>query len=282
MIEVASAPAPMSAWDPEGSSFYLEVSGETSPVLAPAYGAVQAPHDDDDQSRAAIYEYWWSLGHPGDGGESEHWRRHLRQGRRPAWERLDSPAARVYLYFPTDNGWRAKEVATSVKYLAPAREEATLLEKASSDFKKVQPALADAGEMASKLNAVPAVGGAASAAASILTAVARVKLGSVPQVDGYQWTVAKVATASRTGFAQGVMWTLPAKMFSELGSRITGSVAVSLIPAGRQGQSVSTEPDIRPADLMASAVICHDGRTTSVPKADFVRLRIAPRIVAGH
>jgi hypothetical protein len=70
-----------------------------------------------------------------------------------------------------------------------------------------------------------------------LATLSKLQFGSVPTgKGGYDWYVEKVSTgySKARGVMQGVMWILPWDMFEDLGSRITGSLAVSFVPNRRQ------------------------------------------------
>jgi hypothetical protein len=88
--------------------------------------------------------------------------------------------------------------------------------------------------------------------------MAKVQINSVPQADGFQWSVGKVTFRSaKHGVMQGVMWTLPKKMFAELGGRLTGSLAVSFIPAVLQqedGQG-QTKPEFQRLPILSHAAV---------------------------
>lgn len=84
-------------------------------------------------------------------------------------------------------------------------------------------------------------------AVTTLNALAQLKLNSIPPDGGYEWSVGKVTFGhddeqhqDRSGVMQGVVWKLPAKMFTDLGGRLTGSLAVSYIPCQLQGDSAAT------------------------------------------
>jgi len=69
-IEVASHPEDLTTWEPEATPFYLEVFGETSPQIDPSYAEVIPAHTSTDATPtqatdAPVYEYWWTIGHPG-------------------------------------------------------------------------------------------------------------------------------------------------------------------------------------------------------------------------
>jgi hypothetical protein len=230
MIEVASYPSDLKTWDPENDRFYLELFGETNPLLNDKYAEVvpAGPIDGAVQSSqpAPVYEYWWTIGHLGYWGDS-------------FWGHLQDPAARVYMYFPAWGGWRIKEVVAAVKYLSPTAEQQSMWNAAARDWQTLQPIVADASQLAGALG--PGPGTAAGGAASLLSTIAKLKINSVPQTAGFPWSVGKVAyLRPDAGVMQGITWTLPKKMFTVLGGRLTGSIALSFIPARYQGGEVAT------------------------------------------
>src|SRR5579875_2858709 len=93
-------------WKPDDQPFYLEVYGETSPLVDEALAEVVPANGSDPKSTAdaPVYEYWWTLGHPGTAAEHHHWYQ-PKPGVTPAWLDLQETAARVYLYFPASAGW---------------------------------------------------------------------------------------------------------------------------------------------------------------------------------
>ncbi len=289
-IESASHPD-LAHWDGTGDDpYYFEVYGETSPVLDTAYGEVMpaGPVDGAAQTTqpAPVYEYWWTIGHPGHRPERGGLLERIR-GPRDLWDRLPDPAARIYLYFPMGGGWRVKELAATVKYMSPVAHEQSFWEKAAQDWQLVQPLVDDASKLATA--AGPLAGAAASGSARMLGAMAQLKLSSVPPIKGFEWSAGKVAFGNKDhgGVRQGVMWTLPASMFRELGGRLTGSLAVSFLPDHRQtANTVSTEdPKPEPQDLLAHAVVYspdgdeHDHWAPAINH--FVHLRVAPRLAGS-
>ena len=66
MITVASFPDDLGAWDQDVNPFYLEVFGETEPLLDMTHAEV-IPVGGSTAATATptpIYEYWWTIGHP--------------------------------------------------------------------------------------------------------------------------------------------------------------------------------------------------------------------------
>jgi hypothetical protein len=283
MIEVVSHPPDLALWEQEHQPFYLEVYGETEPQLDMSYAQVLPPQQDTAVPVAStpIYEYWWTLGHAGAAPQ----RRRLwpmRKTEVPTWRKLHDVAAHVYLYFPLNSGWRIKELVATVKYLRPvADHQKSLSQAAAREWTKVQPLMEGTGELASKLGVIPGVGSVAAGAAPILSALAKLNVGSVPQgAKGFEWSAAKVTFGSKKHHCvmQGVMWTLPKKMFEVLGGRLTGSLAVSFIPSRTQTADSTLAWTPEPAPLLAHAVVYADGGSKWVPgSSSFVELRLAPQ-----
>lgn len=277
VIAVASYPGDLASWNQDEDPYYLEVFGEAEPVLDMAHAEVLPVHGATTQTSpvSPVYEYWWTVGHGGT--KPEH--HHLFENRRRAlWDRLEDIAARVYLYFPIDGGWRIQEVAASTKYLAPVAHQSDWSEKAAADWQRMQPIVAGAGEMASALGVVPGVGTIAAGAAPILSAASKLRIGSVPQdVQGFNWYMEKVTfgAAGDHGVMQGVVWAIPKEMFESLGGRLVGSLAVSFIPTA-SGDTTKWEPAAR--SLLAHAVVYAEGKHSWVPgQSRFVELTLSPK-----
>ena len=160
MIEVASWPDDLAKWDANDNPFYLEFFGETEPQLDEAYAEVvpAGGTDPKDIADAPVYEYWWTLGHPGTAEHHQHWL--PRNNGKAIWEDLDDPAARVYLYFPICGGWRIKEIVATLKYLSPMPEERDWRERAAKALHLAQPLMSDAGQVAGLVRLVNRESGA--------------------------------------------------------------------------------------------------------------------------
>jgi hypothetical protein len=289
-IESVSHPEPLSNWTgaDDAQPFYLELFGETSPIIDTAYAEViPAGTSDADAQRtsaAPLYEYWWTIGHPGH----PHHRGGLLDkvlGPKALWDRLEDPAARIYLYFPLGGGWRVKELAATVKYMSPVAHEQSFLEKAAQDWQALAPFVDGASKLAGAAGAAGVLaGGVADRSAKVLDGLAQIKLGSVPQIKGFEWSASKVTFGNKEhgGVMQGVVWTLPKSMFAELGGRLTGSLAVSFIPDHHQsGKGVATNVS-RPEEqaLLAHGVVYgpDDAEHWAPSKRGFIRLAVAPRL----
>jgi hypothetical protein len=287
-IESVSSPPDLAEWDGTGDTpFYFEV-GETSPLIDTAYAEVIPAATTGDAGAqttqpAPVYEYWWTIGHAGYRPEHHGLLEHIK-GPDNLWERLPDPAAHVYLFFPMGGGWRVKELAATVKYMSPVSHEQSFTERVSKDWQSIQPLVDGASKLAGAVQ--PVAGAAAAQSAKVLGAMAQLKLSSVPAIKGFEWSAGKVAFGNKEhgGVAQGVMWTLPASMFKELGGRLTGSLAVSFIPDHKQkpGEVSAESFPPEPQDLLAHAVVYHpDGHERDVwapGNREFVHLRVAPRL----
>jgi hypothetical protein len=279
LIEVASEPADLTKWIGDSPPFYLEIFGETEPTLDVNYAEVLPPAGTAAQTSAAspIYEYWWTIGHPGRRPEHHHWW----QPKSPSlWDDLEGEAAHVYFYFPINAGWRIKELVATVKYLSPCMDQKSLSDKAGAEWQKMTPYLADASSVSSLLSPVPVVGAGAAAAAPVLSALSKLQIGTVPSTaEGFEWYVDKVTTAGvqGRGVMQGVMWSIPRTMFETLGGRLTGSLAVSFIRSHSQG---APDDSIKPASLYGHAVVNAKSEKHWVPSAQnrFVELTITPKL----
>ncbi|HUA46607.1 MAG TPA: hypothetical protein VMA77_15350 [Solirubrobacteraceae bacterium] len=302
-IEVVSEPADLSTWDPGSDPFYLEVFGETRPVVDTAFAELIPASAGPDATpvrgaSAPVYEYWWTIGHPGlprQEGGFLNWLHAPSNGHdvdtaaaeaTQFWTQLGDPAALVYMFFPRNGGWRIKELVATVKYLDPVPDQRDFWAKAMQDWSALQPLVQDASTLAGALG--PQVGIPVKGTVTTLNALAQLKLTSIPQGAGFDWSVGKVtfghqddAHPERAGVMQGVVWRLPAKMFTELGGRLTGSLAVSFIPCGLQQEGGPSAQDAKfePRALLAHAVVySKDGTAHWLPSdRGFVRLELAPQ-----
>ena len=276
MIEEVSWPLSLADWDPREQPFYLEFYGEAEPLLDVHYGEVVKAGKNDAESRAEVpvYRYWWTIGHaerrdPMRTDEAE-----------IPWKHLDDEAAVVYVYFPIDAGWRAKEIATTLDYLSPVKQQHDWFEAVGKDFQMLQPLVGDASSIA---GLVP--GG--TTASKWLDTIAQLKVSSVPQTKGFDWSVSKVTfkpkaapDGTKRGVRQGVEWRLPRAVFEDLGGRITGSLAVSFIPAKRQAPGA--RDDLSGTILAHASVREDNGEEWLLPDPGsghrVIGLKIAPQL----
>ena len=291
-IESVSHPERLSDWngdDPE-QPYYLELFGEARPALDTAYAEVVPAGAGADAPQtvasAPVYEYWWTIGHP---GHPEHRGGFLERAARPKslWQRLADPAARVYVYFPLGGGWRVKELIATVKYMSPVAHEQSFSEKAAKDWQTIQPLVQGASTLASAVGSAGVLaGGVANQSAKVLGGLAQLKLDSVPQVKGFEWSATKVTFGNKEhgGVMQGVVWTLPKSMFAELGGRLTGGLAVSFLPDVQQPLDATdvatTAPTPQAQHLLSHAVVYGpDAEYWAPDKRSFIKLLVHPRVI---
>jgi len=290
MIEVASYPANLAGWKASADHpFYFEVFGETRPVVDANYAEIQPAGAGDPAPQSAnaapVYEYWWTIGHGGRLPHQHHWFGTAAQSSEPdsIWDALDDGvAARVYFFFPVRHGWRIKELAATVKYLSPVANHPSFLTAVAKGWTDASPLIAGAGQAVGLLSPIPGVEIVAKEASTVLTTLAKLQINSVPPSCDFAWSVAKVTFVNDDGAMQGVMWELPKAMFTDLGGRLTGSLALSFIPARMQTQgSVAIgEPDLAPGVLSAHAVVRGKGDQDrwAPSNHDFVDLAIGPQM----
>ncbi len=296
MLQVSSLPD-LSSFPEEPAPFYfLELYGETSPQVDPDYAQVLATKG--GSNAGPIYEYFWTLGlydppqPPQTSKTSSASRRRLHihpttSTPSSGWGKFAANSlAQVYMLFPRSSGWRVHELAASVKYLAPVSAQKSFLQEMDKDIAALQPLLGVAGTAASAVGAMGA-GPAASATGHVLDAMAKMKVGSVPQAPGFEWSVKKFTTwaqeASGTAspskadageLVDGIVWNIPPSMFETLGSRINGSIAVSLLPVSNQK---SASPVLNPGIVRACATLPLDSGRIDLPADDYVCLEVRPQ-----
>jgi hypothetical protein len=285
MIQFVTWPSDLARWNSgEDPPFYLELYGEARPELDERYVEVlslaEEQHGLKEGARLApLYEYCWSLGYLD--GETKHTSEN--------WGNLADIAAEVYLYFPSVGGWRIQELVATVKYLCPAREHASLLQEAAHMFATARPIIEDASKLAGSAAWIPDVGMAATGTAALLDTIAKLKITSVPPAKGYEWWVQKVVRhVNGEGLVHGVRWVLPKKLFVELGTRLTGSIAISVVPAELQSDTGEIERDslerrpIRAAAVIhAHPAILRQGKVISLPERGFLELQVQPERTAS-
>jgi hypothetical protein len=284
VIEYMMWPPDIDKLSPEEDySFYFEVFGEVSPRIASEYTQVPLPEEDAGLKQcinfAPLYEYYWSLGFVDLDGKC---------GPDTWGGELAETAAEVYLYFPTTGGWRVEEMLATIKYLCPSREHLSHLKDAAEMFSAAKPIVEDASKLASVGSMLPGVGPIAASSAVLLNTIARLKITSVAPTNDYVWSVQKVATVQKDGLLQGVKWTISKNLFVELGSRLTGSIAVNIIPSRLQSSSERSGNEtgdirLKPLPVRAAAVMhLHPQRfgkdeRVPLPSEEFLELEIKPR-----
>ena len=306
MLEVSSS-GDLSPSAERTSFYFLELYGETSPQVDPDYAQVVATKG--TSNAGPIYEYFWTLGRydPPQLDESEKNSRQIPEtfgtnrthfhfhpttsSSSSGWgEFATNSFAHVYVLFPRSSGWRVHELAASVKYLSPVPAQKSLLQEMGKDLSALQPLLGVAGTAAGAVGAMGA-GPAASATGHVLDAMAKMKVGSVPQAPGFEWSVKKFTTwaaqersgadsASKTDTGElvdGIVWNIPPAMLETLGSRINGSIAVSVLPLSSHNPGKAPSSVLKPGIVRARATLPLEGQPIDVPTDDYVCLEVHPR-----
>lgn len=272
MLEGSSSMNQSSSAESTGD-YFLELYGEPSPEVDLEYAQVLATRG--KSNAGPIYEYFWTLGKyeqlPSD--------RPPRKGSAGTdWGELSQGSlVQVYILFSRNSDWRVHELAVSVKYLSPVDEQETVLQEIGKDMAALQPLLEVAGTAVSAAGAAAGAGPAASATGHVLDAMAKMKVGSVPQTKNFHWSVRKVSILAGKVApepANGVVWNLPLSMLESLGSRINGSIAVCVVPLpGRRDK-------FQPGDVRACATLSL--RTQTEPHCvQSEPLRLTPHDPAG-
>jgi hypothetical protein len=281
-IEAVSYPANLDEWDEDKHPFYLELVGETRPLLDTAYaevipagpgGAAETVHP------APVYEYWWTIGHGGVVGRKRRFSRLFGRDDKEIWKNLEDDAAHVLMFFPLGGGWRIKELTATLKYLTPVAEQRSIWTQVAKDWQALEPLAQGASQLAGTV--APGAGAAVRGTVGVIDAMAKLRLTSLPQTGKFPWSAAKVTTTSPDGVVQGVLWRLPRSVLTLLGGRITGGLAVTFIPAGRQEGEKPHEGDLEPKArpiLIHAGVFANDRKVWVPSQSHFLRLHIEPRV----
>jgi hypothetical protein len=291
-VEVVTFPERLAECVPDRQFCYLELLGETSPALDTSYGELAATTAGGGTT-TRVFEYTWTIGHLGV------WQHRSKARRRGAgstasmpafspsppsassefWANLKDPAAEVYVLFPQSGGWRAHELGATIKYLTPLPEEDSFLDRTARDVQLMEPLTSAVGQLANV--AAPGVGSVVAGSARLVGALAQMKLGSVPQTDGFPWSVATAVKVWQRQTMAGVAWSIPKSMFEELGGRISGGVAVRFFPAREQATTAPSSQKIEPESrqVLAQAVV-HSTQSVWAPgdRDDYIKLWIEPTL----
>lgn len=241
---MVSYPPDLGTWDPSVDP-YFEFYGETTPHLCMGHLETVSTSSDDARKTEpfmAVYEYFWTLGVSEDkrSQPGSHLFRH------------DDPGAEVWLLFPRTGGWRICEVVAAIRYLRPLPHTHNLMEKATDYWEKASPLLDKVSNIAKDL---PVAG---APTATLISMLAKMRLTSLPPVDGFLWSVDKVTKCVGSEVLEGVQWKLPKTIFTDLGgTRLTGSITVYFHSAHlQQNGVVSThEPEFEQKDILARAIV---------------------------
>ena len=275
MIEVSSAYPSVSSLNSDGLQPYLEVYGETEPLvcndLAETLSADSKNNDLQMEAGVPIYEYYWTL------GISNHLYELITHGGK------HDKAAEVTLYFPLNGGWRVYEIVATIRYIRPLphRDQENLLAKVADYWKTVSPVVESAAEVARNLP--PPL----SISSTILHLLAKLQITALPPVEGLAWSIKRITGPVEKEIMDGVRWTIPQEVFEVLGSRLTGSIAVFFHPSQDSAASVK-QAEFQPKAIRAEAVVyppkskdCHRAPEN---KDTYVELSIQPslKVVRKH
>lgn len=290
MIEVDSCyPSDWNSWNSSSSQPYLELYGETQPVLCTNLTEMlPASATSDDLKMDAvlpIYEYFWTI------GISEHlYDQFAQHVENVVDEGVDvlthhHTGAEVTLYFPLAGGWRVEEVVATIKYVRPLPHQDNLVKKVADYWDTVAPIVGKIADITGKLN-IPGV----SIGANLLSMLTKVPITSLPPVDGLSWSIKRVTGYIESEIMDGVRWTLPKKLFYILGYRVTGSIAVYFHPTqhrphhqNQQQEAVSgDQPKIQTKPILAQAVVSNASQRIPTLGKEYSKLDVTPGLLAGR
>ena len=286
MLEMSSSMSQSSSTE-STMPYFLELYGETSPEVDLEDAEVLATRG--KSNAGPIYEYFWTLG----------WVEHVSASSRflprnvpffphkgsagTDWGKLSRHSfAQVYVLFPRNSDWRAHELAVSVKYLAPIDQQKTVMQEMGKDIAALQPLLGVAGTAVGAVGAAAGAGPVTSATGHVLDAMAKMKVGSVPQTKNFNWSVRKVTIKLEEDAmepADGVVWNLPPLMLESLGSRINGSIAVSLVPLSGRDMKNGLNATLQSGSVRAWATLPLRPKPRRLPS---VSLRLTPYAPANE
>lgn len=150
------------------------------------------------------------------------------------------------------------------------------MERVAHYWATVAPAVDEASKI---VNTIPTP--ASAGAASLLGMVAKLHITSLPPVEGVAWSVERITGRVGNKVMDGVRWTLPQSIFEELGSRLTGSIAVFFHPAQAQrpDRKPVEAPTIERRAVLAHAVVHGPKRREWVPgEQEHIELFVEPRL----
>ena len=187
----------------EGSiSGFLEITGDPNPVTSPEITKNATPDKKGADPATAVYVYSWTLcvtGHKVD------WVNALKKGRNG-----EDGILVQFLFHTSNTGFRVKELAATVRQLAPNKKVPGVGARIVRTINKFKPLIQGAGEL---------IGGAGKTIANAITGF---QIDAAPE-DEYGWYVKTITAYDRE---QGVEWFLPKQMIASLGNRISGGVAI--------------------------------------------------------
>jgi len=178
---------------------FLEISGECEPLVSPDEQNIEEVKERKKISSLSAYNYRWTLGIT---GETANWINGL--------SNEDNAILVQFLFNTHQTGYRVRELATTIRQLAPLRDKPKLSDVFNKILRTAKPLIGGAGEL---------IGGPAKIIAS---AVSQLQIDSVSPEE-FKWYVKSFTSFNHE---QGIEWCLSKKLFENLGNRISGGVAV--------------------------------------------------------
>ena len=300
-LELDLSKARWDEWNKNSSQPYLELYGETHPIVCTNIMETLPTHsmntDPQMPGTLPIYEYYWTI------GLSEYLYEKFKKEAVSFVQRVEdklhhvvddklhhdtddklhhdkqlNTGATVTLYFPLSGGWRVEEVVATIRYIRPLPHHENLTKKVAEYWEVVAPAISKVSELVEHTS-IPVV----STGATLLNTLAKVPITSLPPVDGLSWEVKKITGHMESEIMEGIQWTLPKKLFYILGPRVTGSIAVYFHPACSQqpvpDQQTEAHSDIRQKSnkhILATAEAYDGDKTSAIFGKEAVKLKIEP------
>ena len=277
MLQTAIYPPELpQKWDTDKYPFYLELFGETQPLIDVNYAEVLPAGSADEipqnVTSVPIYQYWWTLGHAEDLHAAEDSAlMHLFSHEQDE----SATSVIVSLYFPISGGWRIKELLPTVRDLKPFHEQLSMWQEAGKIWNDIAPLFTGVATLPLRvinpLTMIPL---------ALLPSFSKLHINTVQPHKDFAWSVDKVSCQSKYGLMQGVKWNIPKKMFQKLGGRLTGSLAVCFIPSQvqRSIEDIQGKEVYLTQPILAHAVLnrSHHHPIYLPSQSEFVELHIAP------
>ncbi|HYK86798.1 MAG TPA: hypothetical protein VEV19_15620 [Ktedonobacteraceae bacterium] len=266
MLQTVSYPFELpELWDTEKCPFYLELFGETSPLIDMNYAKVlpagSAEAIPQNVESVPIYQYWWTIGHVEDLPIVED--SLLKQS---FSHEHDDAFATVSMYFPISGGWRIKELLPTIRDLKPFHKQLHMWHEAGKVWNEVAPLFTGLATLP-----LQTINPLASIPLALLPSFSKLHINTIESDKEFTWSVDKISCRSQYGLMQGVRWNISKKMFCKLGGRLTGSLAVCFIPSQIQHHKViDEEAEFQSKPILARAVLnlSHDAPIHLPPKSD--------------
>jgi hypothetical protein len=251
MLQTASYPRELSQKQlmDKKHPFYLELFGETQPLIDTKYAEVLPAGSIDiiqqNVESVPIYQYWWTLGYC--------------EGLKPSenlplihWLHKSDTFVTISLYFPISGGWRIKELLPTIRDLKPFHEQLSMWHEAGKIWNDIAPLFIGVASLPLRVNPLTGI------PLALLPSLSKLHINTVQPEKDFAWSVDKVSFQQPPyGLMQGVRWNIPYKLFHKLGRRLTGSLAVCFIPSQVQSKAedINNPPQFTRQPILAQAVV---------------------------